>query len=100
MIPRAISFSVAGTVSGLGPARPTYDLPAHSSLGRTEGDNAPQGTSRKPETGPDPAEPPSVLSLIAPSSPKQLGVVSPELLRGAIPWGHPARNCTRRNGCQ
>ncbi len=29
---------------GLGPAPPTYDLPAHSGLGRTEGDNAPRLT--------------------------------------------------------
>src|SRR5271157_6502464 len=36
----------------------------------------PLGTSRKPETGPDHAEPPSVISLISPSSPKQLGMVS------------------------
>jgi hypothetical protein len=31
-------------LSGLGPAPPTYDLPAHSGLGRTEGDNAPRLT--------------------------------------------------------
>ena len=31
--------------------------------------------SRKPETGPDPRE----AALISPSSPKQLGMVSPEL---------------------
>ena len=36
---------------------------------------------QKPETGPDPADSPSVLSLISPSLPKQLGMVSPELPR-------------------
>src|SRR5271157_1066552 len=117
-------------LSGLRPAPPTYDLPAHSGLDskgpermftgaaamklwktssaanetrsacpcsrlnpqwsgyglilpqRTSrkpetGPNA--SSSRKPETGPGPADPPSVLSLISPSSPKQLGMVSPEL---------------------
>jgi len=85
-------------LSGLGPAPPTYDLPAHSGLGcknpermltgaaamkqwktssaANEPRNAcpyfrldpqwssygpilPQGTSRKPETEPEPADPPS-----------------------------------------
>src|SRR5208282_5961992 len=35
-------------LSGLGPAPPTYDLPAHSGLGRTEGDNAPRSTPHTP----------------------------------------------------
>ncbi len=43
--------------------------------------------NRKPETGPDPVDPPSVLSLISPSSPKQLGMVSPELLSPELPLG-------------
>ena len=35
------------------------------------GHGAPQGTSRKPESGPDRAGPPSVHSLVSPSSLKQ-----------------------------
>ena len=47
--------------------------------------NVLHGRSRKPETGPDPVDPPSVLSLISPSSPKQFGMVSPELPRPELP---------------
>ncbi len=49
--------------------------------------NVLHGRSRKPETGPDPVDPPSVLSLISPSSPKQFGMVSPELPRPELPRG-------------
>ena len=58
--------------SGYGPI-----LPQRTSRKPETGPNA--DSSRKPETGPGPADPPSVLSLISPSSPKQLGMVSPEL---------------------
>jgi hypothetical protein len=45
-----------------------------------------QGTSREPKTGPDPADPPSVLSLISPCLPKQLGMVSSELPPRLSTW--------------